>query len=109
MSKKAKRQKQQAQALAAARKLTPGKVLRLTGKTLLFALLLTVLFGVANALDVPGADSAFVQIGAMALLFVLFYRFIYSEFRPQSYLKDSRYAAGSGAKKRETGRESDAG
>jgi hypothetical protein len=91
MSKKAKKRK--AQAVAEARRLTSGKVLRLVGKTLLFALLITILFGIANALGVPGTDSALVQIGAMALFFVLFYRFIYSEFRPQNYMKHPPYKA----------------
>ena len=64
-----------------ARRLTPGKVGRLLLKSFLFALVVGTLLTVTTAFGVPYSDRTWVQFAFIFALYLLFYRWLLSDFR----------------------------
>ena len=83
MSKTTKQRKVDAKALAEARKLTPGKVLRLVLKSLGFAILVSLLIALLSALGVPVLEYFWLQLVVMLGVYILAYPFLMREFRPK--------------------------
>ncbi len=83
-------QKREQQAIEAARRMTPGKLARLFGKSLLFALVVTVVVFLGSALGVPGIDRWWGQLIVLFVIYLLAYPFLMREFRPRTYLEDER-------------------
>ena len=88
MSKKNRSRKQAKVAEASARKLTVGKVVRLLLKSLLFAVLASVLLVVLDVLGVPGLTNPWIQGIAIVVLYLIAYPFLMSEFRAGSTRAD---------------------
>ncbi len=83
MSKANKQRKADSRAVLEARRLTPGKVLRLVLKTLAFAVLVSLLVTLLSALGVPVLANFWLQLPVMLVVYVLAYPFLMSEFRPK--------------------------
>ncbi len=83
MSKKKREEKARLRAVQEARKLSVGKMFRLTLKMLAFALLASFVVSFAAAMGVPGLDNFWVQLLVMVLLYIPAYPFVMSEFRPK--------------------------
>jgi len=83
MSNRTKQRKADSQAAVEARRLTPGKVVRLVLKTLAFALLVSLLVTVLSALGVPVLENFWLQLAVMLVVYILAYPFLMSEFRPK--------------------------
>lgn len=83
MAKETKQRKADARAAADARRLTPGKVMRLVLKTLAFALLVSLLITLLGALGVPALENRWLQFALMLLVYIAAYPFLMSEFRPK--------------------------
>lgn len=81
MSKSTKQRKADARALADARRLTGGKVVRLVLKTLAFAMLVSLLITLLSALGVPVLERFWLQLLVMLAVYLLAYPFLMSEFR----------------------------
>jgi len=81
MSKATKQRKADSRAVLEARRLTPGKVVRLVLKTLAFALLVSLLITLLGALGVPVLEYFWLQLGAMLVVYIVAYPFLMSEFR----------------------------
>ncbi|MBS3965753.1 MAG: hypothetical protein KGZ60_00645 [Truepera sp.] len=84
MSRKNKDRKVREEALREARRITPGKLFRLLLKSLLFALVVAVLFTIWAVNQWPGYDQWWLQLALMVGVYVLAYRFLMSEFRPKA-------------------------
>jgi len=83
MSNRTKQRKADSRAVLEARRLTPGKVVRLVLKTLAFALLVSLLVTVLSALGVPVLENFWLQLAVMLVVYILAYPFLMSEFRPK--------------------------
>lgn len=83
MSKANKKRKADSRAVLEARRLTPGKVLRLVLKTLAFAVLVSLLVTLLSALGVPVLQNFWLQLPVMLVVYVLAYPSLMSEFRPK--------------------------
>lgn len=83
MSKGNKQRKVDSRAALEARRLTPGKVLRLVLKTLGFAILVSLLVTLLSAAGVPVLENFWLQLVVMLVVYVLAYPFLMSEFRPK--------------------------
>ena len=83
MSKTTKQRKVDAKALAEARRLTPGKVLRLVLKSLGFAILVSLLVALLSALGIPVLESFWLQLAVMLVVYIAAYPFLMREFRPK--------------------------
>lgn len=81
MSKGNKQRKVDSRAALEARRLTPGKVLRLVLKTLGFAILVSLLVTLLSAAGVPVLENFWLQLAVMLVVYVLAYPFLMSEFR----------------------------
>ena len=68
---------------AEARKMTSGKLLRLIGKSMLFAVIVSFIILGLNLAGVPAFGNFYVQLGVMFVVYVLAYPFLMSEFRPK--------------------------
>jgi NADH:ubiquinone oxidoreductase subunit 2 (subunit N) len=88
MSKSKKQLKAERKALAEARQLNPGKIIRLILKSLLFAVLVTIILVLLSLLGLPVTTNFWIQLVVMALVYSLAYPFLISEFRPKGK-KDS--------------------
>ena len=76
-----KERKAQRKAQEEARRLTPSKVGRLLLKSFLFALVVGTLLTVATAFGVPYLDRIWAQFAFIFVLYLLFYRWLLSDFR----------------------------
>jgi sterol desaturase/sphingolipid hydroxylase (fatty acid hydroxylase superfamily) len=83
MSKSKKQRKLAARSAAEARRLTPGKLLRLLLKTLVFALLVSLLVTLLASLGIPVFESLWTQLAVMLVVYLLAYPYLMSEFRPR--------------------------
>lgn len=81
MSKATKQRKDDSRAALDARRLTPGKVVRLVLKTLAFAMLVSLLITLLSALGVPVLEHFWLQLLVMLGVYLLAYPFLMSEFR----------------------------
>lgn len=83
MSKTTRQRKLDTKALADARKLTPGKILRLVLKSFLFAVVLGLLITFLPLLGVPEAliQTFWFPVVLMMLIYIPAYPFLMSEFR----------------------------
>ena len=68
---------------AEARKMTSGKLLRLIGKSMLFAVIVSFIILGLNLAGVPAFGNFYVQLDVMFVVYVLAYPFLMSEFRPK--------------------------
>jgi Ca2+/Na+ antiporter len=82
MSKRKKEQKLERAALEDARKITPGKMLRLLLKSLLFSLLVVVVMVGLSLLGINAFQNFWVQLGVMVVIYIIAYPFLMREFRP---------------------------
>jgi|FLYL01.1.fsa_nt_gi uncharacterized membrane protein len=87
MSKKKRDKREMVRAAQEARKLTPGKLFRLFLKSIVFAVVVGILFTVLSLLGVPGLDNWWMQFALIFVVYLLAYPFIMSEFRAKTYLK----------------------
>ncbi len=83
MSSRKKRRKAQKKAQAQARKLTPGKIIRLALKSLVFAVLVAGLIGVLLVLGVNMINERWAQLTLMAVCYIAAFPLVFSEFRPK--------------------------
>ncbi len=81
MSKSKKQRKVEHRTSLEARRLTPGKVLRLVLKTLAFALLVSLLISLLASLGLPVLENFWLQLAVMLVIYLLAYPFLMSEFR----------------------------
>ncbi len=93
MSKKSQQRKAERRSLEEARRITFGKMVRLLLKSLGFAILLTILVMVLQALHVPGISSFWVQMGMVLVAYLLVYPVLMSEFRPKKKAKGAEEEA----------------
>jgi Ca2+/Na+ antiporter len=82
MSKRKKEQKLERAALEDARKITPGKMIRLLLKSLLFSLLVVVVMVGLSLLGINAFQNFWVQLGVMVVIYIIAYPFLMREFRP---------------------------
>ena len=68
---------------AEARKMTSGKLLRLIGKSMLFAVIVSFIILGLNLAGVPAFGNFYVQLGVMFVVYMVAYPFLMSEFRPK--------------------------
>jgi len=83
MAKSKKQRKMDQRATLEARRLTPGKLVRLLLKSLAFALMVAVLLSLFQALGVPYTDTPWFPFVVMVPVYILAYPFLMSEFRPK--------------------------
>lgn len=83
MSKKNQRRKADRRSLQEARRITFGKMARLLLKSLGFAILLTIVVMVLQALHVPAIRDFWVQMLIVLVAYLLVYPVLMSEFRPR--------------------------
>jgi uncharacterized sodium:solute symporter family permease YidK len=88
MSKKNQRRKAERRSVEEARKITAGKMVRLLLKSLVFAILLTVVVMVLSSLGVPGLGKFWVQMLLVFGAYLLVYPILMSEFRPSRKRRD---------------------
>jgi uncharacterized membrane protein YdfJ with MMPL/SSD domain len=88
MSKRKKEQKLERATLEEARKITPGKMIRLLLKSLLFSLLVVVVMIGLNFIGIPAFQNFWIQLGVMVVVYALAYPYLLREFRPRKQ-KDS--------------------
>lgn len=84
MSRKNKDRKAREEALREVRRITPGKLFRLLLKSLVFALVVAVLFTIWGVNQWPGYDQWWLQLALMVVVYALAYPFLMSEFRPKA-------------------------
>ena len=90
MSKNKKDLKAKRAALEKARQFTPGKVLRLILKSLVFALAAAIFLIVIELLGLPAFSNFWIQLVVMVVIYLLAFPFLMSEFRPKTYLKKDK-------------------
>jgi membrane protein implicated in regulation of membrane protease activity len=83
MSKRKRDHKLERAALEEARRITPGKMIRLLLKSLLFSLLVVVIMVGLSLLGVPAFQNFWVQLVVMVIIYVIAYPFLMREFRPR--------------------------
>jgi purine-cytosine permease-like protein len=83
MSKKNQRRKVERRTLEEARRITVGKIVRLLLKSFGFAILLTLVVMVLQALHVPAIRNFWVQMGMVFVAYLIVYPVLMSEFRPR--------------------------
>ena len=83
MSKSNKQRKLDRQTLDEARKVTPGKLIRLALKSMLFAVLVATVMLVLSLLGVPALNNVWVQFIVMLAVYLVAYPILMSEFRPK--------------------------
>ena len=85
MSKRSRKQRKAAQSESkVARRLTAGKLLRLFLKSLAFALLVALVVMVLELVGLSVTQNFWLQLLIMLAVYVPFYPFIMSEFRPKN-------------------------
>lgn len=88
MSKSSQRRKAEQRAREEARRVTPGKVLRLFLKSVVFAVLVSLLVIVLTVLRMPGLGNVWVQMALVFGAYLLAYPLLMSEFRPRRRRED---------------------
>lgn len=83
MSKRKKEQKLERAAIEEARRVTPGKMIRLLLKSLLFSLLVVVIMVGLNLLGINAFQNFWVQLAVMVVIYIIAYPFLMREFRPR--------------------------
>jgi membrane protein implicated in regulation of membrane protease activity len=83
MSKRKREEKLERTAVTEARKITPGKMIRLLLKSLLFSLLVVAVMVGLNLLGIPAFQNFWIQLGVMVVIYVVAYPFLMREFRPR--------------------------
>ncbi|HKI57544.1 MAG TPA: hypothetical protein VKB31_10390 [Trueperaceae bacterium] len=83
MSKKNQRRKAERRSTEEARRITVGKMVRLLLKSLGFAILLTIVVMVLQALHVKAVGNFWVQMGMVFAAYLIVYPVLMSEFRPK--------------------------
>jgi Ca2+/Na+ antiporter len=81
MSKKNKERKLEQQAVEEARRLTPGKMIRLLLKSLLFSLVVVVIMVGLNLLGINAFQNLWVQLAVMVVIYAVAYPYLMREFR----------------------------
>jgi Ca2+/Na+ antiporter len=81
MSKRKRDQKLERASVQEARKITPGKMIRLLLKSLLFSLLVVAVMVGLNLLGIPAFQNFWIQLGVMVVIYVVAYPFLMKEFR----------------------------
>jgi uncharacterized membrane protein len=81
MSKKNKERKLERQAVEEARRLTPGKMIRLLLKSLVFSLLVVVVMVALGMLGINAFQNFWIQLGVMVVIYALAYPYLMREFR----------------------------
>lgn len=84
MSKKNRTKKEDQKAILEARKFTFGKVVRLTLKMFVFAILASLVVTLLAVSGLPGFDQFWVQVLVMVLFYIPAYPIVMSEFRPKT-------------------------
>lgn len=83
MSKKNQQAKVERRSIEEARRITVGKMVRLLLKSLGFAILLTIVVMILQALHVPAVRNFWVQMGLVLAAYLIVYPVLMSEFRPK--------------------------
>ncbi len=84
MSKRSRKQRKASQAESKeARRVTAGKLFRLFLKSLVFALLVALVVMVLELVGLSATQNFWMQLLIMLAVYIPFYPFIMSEFRPQ--------------------------
>ena len=81
MSKKNKERKIEQRAAEEARRITPGKMIRLLLKSLLFSLLVVVVMVGLSLLGINAFQNFWVQLVVMVVIYALAYPYLMREFR----------------------------
>jgi uncharacterized membrane protein YdfJ with MMPL/SSD domain len=81
MSKRKREEKLGRTALEEARKITPGKMIRLLLKSLLFSLIVVVVMVGLSLVGIPAFQNFWIQLGVMVVIYVVAYPFLMKEFR----------------------------
>lgn len=81
MSKKNKERKLGRQAASKARQVTPGKMIRLLLKSLLFSVIVVVVMLALNLLGINAFQNFWVQLIVMVIIYALAYPYLIREFR----------------------------
>jgi hypothetical protein len=81
MSKKSKERKLEQRSLEEARRLTPGKMIRLLLKSLLFSLVVVVVMVGLNLLGINAFQNFWIQLPVMVVIYALGYPYLMREFR----------------------------
>jgi ABC-type bacteriocin/lantibiotic exporter with double-glycine peptidase domain len=90
MSKRKKELKEKRSALEQARKFTPGKVIRLVLKSLVFAVAVAIIMIGIELLGIPAFSNFWIQLAVMVVIYLIAFPFLMSEFRPKHYLKKDK-------------------
>ena len=88
MSKANKKAKARRREIEEARKLTGGKLLRLTLKSALFAMVVAAIIVGLGLLGLPYGNSLWFQFGVMLVVYLIASPFLMSEFRPKTKGKE---------------------
>lgn len=88
--KSKKQLRAEAKALAEARKLTGPKLLRLTLKSMLFAVLVSAIVMGLSLAGVTMLQRPFIQFGIMGLVYLVAFPYLMSEFRPLKHKKSGK-------------------
>jgi cation transport ATPase len=81
MSKKNKERKLEAKAASEARQITPGKMIRLLLKSLLFSVIVVVVMLALNLLGINAFQNFWIQLGVMVVIYAIAYPYLLREFR----------------------------
>lgn len=88
MSKRNRERRSERKAIERARKITAGKMVRLSVKSVLLAAGFVLIVTLLNALGVPYLDRLWGQLVVLGLLWIVAYPLLMRDFRPRTYLKD---------------------
>lgn len=83
MSKKTKERKEKTRAAQEARRITPGKMIRLFLKCFAFAMLVALIFTALGEFGVPIPENFWLRLLLMVGVYLLAYPILMSEFRPK--------------------------
>jgi Ca2+/Na+ antiporter len=81
MSKKNKERKLEQRATEEARQITPGKMIRLLLKSLLFSLVVVVIMVGLNLLGIKAFQNFWIQLAVMVVIYAIAYPYLMREFR----------------------------
>ncbi|MGL4611929.1 MAG: hypothetical protein ACRCYY_20005 [Trueperaceae bacterium] len=81
MSKRKREQKLERASLEEARKITPGKMIRLLLKSLLFSLVVVLVLLGLNLLGLNAFQNFWIQLAVMVVVYIVAYPFLMREFR----------------------------
>jgi Ca2+/Na+ antiporter len=81
MSKKSKDRKLEQRAVIEARQLTPGKMIRLLLKSLLFSLVVVLVMVALSMLGINAFQNFWIQLPVMVVIYATGYPYLMREFR----------------------------